>query len=62
MIVAWLIVYRGKSVSTHEFYGKLLTHVQSLETMGKLNTVEGYMISTLDKLSEIWSDLVRLDG
>ena len=49
MIVALPIVYGGKSVSTHEFYEKLLTHVQSLETMGKLNTVESYMISTLDK-------------
>ena len=48
-------------IRIHNFYEKLVTHVQSLETMGKLNEINGYVRSTLDKLSGIRSDLVRLD-
>ena len=32
----------------HEFYEKLLFHVQSLETMGKLQEVNGYVRSCSD--------------
>ena len=41
-----------------EFYEKLLTHVQSLERIGKLNIIKRYVRNTLDKLP----DLVRLDS
>ena len=27
----------------HKFYSKLVTHVQALETMGKLNMIDGYL-------------------
>ena len=45
----------------HEFYEKLVTSLQELETMGKLIEVNGYVRMTLDKLPAIREDLVRLD-
>lgn len=33
-----------------------------METIGKLNTNKGYVRNMLDKLAEICSDLVRLNG
>ena len=44
-----------------EFYGKLIIKVQSLETMGKLNQINGYMQITLNKLQPVRADLVLLD-
>jgi len=44
----------------HEFYEKLLFNVQSLETMGKLEEVNGYVRMTIDNLPGI-GDLVRTD-
>ena len=44
-----------------EFYVKLLFDVQSLETMGKLQEVNGYVRMTIDKLPGIRGDLVRTD-
>ena len=44
-----------------EFYEKLLINVKSLETMSKLNQINGYVQITLDKLQPIRADLVRLD-
>ncbi|XP_028404021.1 uncharacterized protein LOC114526636 [Dendronephthya gigantea] len=45
----------------HEFYEKLMCNVQSLETLGKLNEVNGYVRATIDKLEGIRGDLVRMD-
>ena len=45
----------------HDFYEKLLFNVQSLETMGKLREVNGYVRMTIDKLPGIRGDLVRTD-
>ena len=45
----------------HEFSDKLAYCVQSLETMGKLQQINGNVAMTLDKLSGIRSDLVRTD-
>ncbi len=45
----------------HEFYETLVTSVQSLETLGKLTQVSGYVRMTLDKLEGIRSNLVRTD-
>ena len=45
----------------HDFYEKLLFNVQSLETMGKLREVTGYVRMTIDKLPGIRGDLVRTD-
>ena len=40
---------------------KLVTHVQALDTMGKLKEIKGYVRLTLEKLPSIKSDLVRTD-
>ena len=45
----------------NEFYEKLVTHVQALDTMGKLKEIKGYVRLTLDKLPGIKYDLVRTD-
>ena len=56
------IVHRSNPICIYEFYEKLQTHVQSLETVRKLNAIKVYVRNTLDKLPQIRSDLVRLDG
>ena len=57
-----LPLIQGTSTSKiHDFYEVLVNSIQSLETMGKLNQIEGYVRMTLDKLPGIRSDLVRLD-
>ena len=45
----------------NEFYEKLTTHVQVLETMGKIKSINGYVRVLVDKLSEVTADLVRND-
>ena len=45
----------------HNFYEKLVTHIQALETMGKLTEINGYVRMILDRLPGIRSDLVRMD-
>eukprot|EP00794_Sanderia_malayensis_P007573 gene7573-biopygen6100 len=44
-----------------EFFEKLVTSVQTLDTMGKLKEINGYVRTTLDKLPGIRADLVRID-
>ena len=44
-----------------EFYEKLVTNIQTLESMGKETEIRGYVRLTLDKLPGIRADLVRLD-
>ena len=58
-----LPVIAGKnSVQINEFYEKLMTSVQSLDTIGKLKEINGYVRSTIDKLPGIRADLVRTDS
>ena len=46
----------------NEFYEKLVTNIQTLESMGKEKDIyRGYVRLTLDKLPGIRADLVRLD-
>ena len=45
----------------HEFYEKLLFNVQSLETLGKLKEISGYVRMSIDKLQGIRGYLVRTD-
>ena len=54
-------VYGSNPVKIYQFYEKLLRHVEALETMGKLNNINGYVRATIDRLPGIRSDLVRLD-
>ena len=44
-----------------DFYEKLCSNVLSLETMGKLGEVNGYVWMTLNKLKAIKGNLVRGD-
>ena len=48
-------------VRINEFYEKLVTNIQTLESMGKEKDIRGYVRLTLDKLPGIRADLVRLD-
>ena len=45
----------------HEFYDQLLSHVQALDTLGKLNQVSGNVRMVIDKLDGIRADLTRTD-
>ncbi len=45
----------------HKFYETLASHVQTLETLGRLKEIGGLVRGTLDKLPGIRADLVRLD-
>ena len=58
--IMYLPVIRGTNAGKiHDFYAKLLFNVQSLETLGKLREVNGYVRMCLDKLEGIRGDLVR---
>jgi hypothetical protein len=45
----------------NRFFETLVANTQTLETMGKLKEVKGFIRSTLDKLPGIRADLVRSD-
>ena len=45
----------------HEFFERLTTHVQALETLGKVKSINGYVRLLLDRLPGVRSDLVRSD-
>ncbi|XP_057302720.1 uncharacterized protein LOC130636888 [Hydractinia symbiolongicarpus] len=60
-IMSLPIIHQCNVQKVHEFYEKLTTNVQSLETMGKLKEINGYVRLTLDKLPSIRADLVKLD-
>ena len=49
----------NQSKRVHEFYETIVYNVQSLETLGKLRDINGYVRTTLDKLERIRGDLVR---
>ena len=56
------IVSGSNLISIHKFYEQLLKHIQSLETMRNLNTIEGYVRKKLDKLLQIQSNWGGLHG
>ena len=59
--IMYLPVVQGTNAGKiHDFYAKLF-NVQSLETLGKLREVNGYVHMCLDKLEGIRGDLVRTD-
>ena len=45
----------------HEFFERLTTHVQALETLGQVKSINGYIRLLLDRLPGVQSDLVRSD-
>ena len=46
----------------NEFYEKMVTNIQTLESMGKEKDIRGYVRLTLDKLLDIRADLVTLEN
>ena len=46
----------------NEFYEKMVTNIQTVESMGKEKDIRGYVRLTLDKLLDIRADLVRLEN
>ena len=49
-IMALPVITGSHPKKIHEFYEKLLFNVQSLETLGKLKEISGYMRMSIDKL------------
>ena len=60
-IISLPIVFGSHPNKVHDFYEKLISSVQALETMRKLNEIKSYVRNTLDKLPGIIADLVRLE-
>ena len=60
-IMALPVITGSHPRKIHEFYEKLLFNVQSLETLGKLTEINGYVRMSIDKLQGIRGDLVRTD-
>ena len=60
-IMALPIITGSHPKKVREFYEKLLFNVQSLETLGKLKEINGYVRMSIDKLQGIRGDLVRTD-
>jgi len=60
-IMALPVITGSHPKKIHEFYEKLLFNVQSLETLGKLKEISGYVRMSIDKLQGIKGDLVTTD-
>ena len=60
-IIALPTVPGSQPARVHNFYEKLATNVQALDTMGRIKEINGYVRVTLDKLPGIRADLVCLD-
>ena len=60
-IMALPVITGSHPRKIHEFYEKLLFNVQSLETLGKLTEINGYVRTSIDKLQGIRGDLVKTD-
>ena len=55
------IITQNNVIKIHDFFEKLVTHSQVLDTMGKLKEINGYVRMTFDKLPAICVDLVRIN-
>ena len=60
-IIALPVITGSHPKKIHEFYEKFLFNVQSLEMLGKLKEISGYVRMSIDKLQGIRGDLVRTD-
>ena len=45
----------------HELFERLTTHIQALEILRKVKSINGYVRLLLDRLPGVQSDLVRSD-
>ena len=55
------VITRTNPTRINEFYEKMVTNIQTLESMGKEKDMRGYVRLSLHKLPGIRADLVRLD-
>ena len=60
-IISLPAVNGANPVKIHDFYNKLASNIQTLETMGKIREIKGFVRTTLEKLPGIRADLVRID-
>ena len=60
-IMSLPVIYGANPNKVSQFFEKLCSSVQALETMGKFEEVNGYVRMTLNKLEGIRGDLVRTD-
>ena len=56
------IITQNNVIKIHDFFEKLVSHLQVLNTMRKLKEINGYVRMTFDKLPAICVDLVRING
>lgn len=59
-LISLLRVNNSSPQKINEFYKNLYTHMQVLDTMGKLREIKDYVRLTLDRLPGIKSNLVKL--
>ena len=55
------VITKTNPTRINEFYEKLVTNIQTLESMGRKKDIRGNVRLTLDKLPGIRADLVRVD-
>ena len=60
-IMGLSVITETNPTRINEFYQKLVTNIQTLESMAKKKDCRGYLRLTLVKLPGIRADLVRLD-
>ena len=60
-IMGLSVIRETSPTRINEFYEKLVTNIQTLESMAKKKGIRGYVRRTLDKLPGLKSALVRLD-
>ena len=60
-IISLPTINGANPVKIHDFYNKLASNIQTLETMGKIKEIKGFVRTTLEKLPGIRADLVRMD-
>ena len=60
-ILSLPVIPETNPIRIDEFYQKLMTSVQSLDTMRKLKKINDYVGFTIDKLPGIRANLVRID-
>ena len=60
-IMALPTIAGSRPARIYDFYEKLVFNVQSLESLGKLREVNGYVKMSIDKLEGIRGDLIRTD-
>ena len=60
-VMALLTINNTNPYKIHDSYERLIAQINTLDTMGKLREINGYMQFTLDKLCVIKDDLVRIN-